>query len=173
VIDVGVLIREYLLAQTEVTALLGTNANGSIYVAYDLPERFDPTLGPAIQIYRCGGHSHTEILSLVDARVMIRAWADVEEYTIASTLYSAINDVLHGLCGAQVAAGTIVRSLEADGPLEMTDPETGWVAMYAFYQVMARPNSSAPAPSDSELTMEDGSPIGLESGTGAIDLEVQ
>lgn len=162
-IDVGVLIREYLLGQSEVTGLLGTNANGSIYVAYDLPEHFTPTLGPAIQIYRAGGHSHPEIIPLVDARVMIRAWADVEEYTIASTLYSAINDVLHGLCGAAVPNGTIVRALEADGPLEMTDPETGWVAMYAFYQVMARPNSGAVVVYIPQFYEGDGGPVALHN----------
>jgi hypothetical protein len=148
VIDAGVLVREYLLAQATVTALLGTNANGSIYVAYDVPEHFDPKLGPAIQIFRSGGHSHAEITPLVDARLTVRAWADVELYTTAADLYGAINDVLHGLCGYNVTDGTIVRSLEVTGPLEMTDPETGWVSVYAFYQVMVRPSSGYyPGPS--------------------------
>lgn len=139
-IDVAVLLREYLLTQSEVTALLGTNANNSIYCAYDLPEAFNPQNGPAIQIYRAGGHSHPEITQLVDARVMVRAWADVEQYSTCSAVYGAINDVLHGLCGYTVEDGTIIRALEVDGPMEMTDPTEGWVAMYAFYQVMARPN---------------------------------
>jgi hypothetical protein len=150
VVDAGVLVREYLLGQANVTALLGTNANGSIYVAYDLPEHFTPTLGPAIQIFRAGGHSHDEIMSLLDARLTIRAWTDVEQYTAASMLYGAICDSLHGLCGYTVTDGTIVRALEADGPFEMTDPDTGWVAMYAFYQVMARPTAgSSSGPSGS------------------------
>jgi hypothetical protein len=138
-VDASVIIRDYLLTRSEVTALLGTNANGSIYCAFDLPEHFDPTLGPAIQLFRAGGHSHAEITPLVDARVQIRAWADVEQYSAASALYGAINDVLHGLCGAAMPHGTILRALEVDGPLEFTDPETGWVAMYAFYQVLATP----------------------------------
>jgi hypothetical protein len=142
-IDATVLLREYLLGQATVTALLGTNANNSIYCAYDLPEHFDPTLGPAIQIFRAGGHSHSEITVLVDARVQIRAWADVELYSTASDLYGAIHDVLHGLCGYTVVDGTIVRAQEASGPFEMTDPETGWVAMYAFYMVMARPTAGS------------------------------
>lgn len=145
-VDAGVLVREYLLAQSTVTALLGTNANGSIYVAYDLPENFDPALGPGIQIFRSGGQSHVEIKPLVDARLTVRAWADVEQYTAAANLYASINDVLHGLCGFNVTDGTIVRALEVDGPLEMTDPDTGWVSMYAFYKVMATP-LSAPTPS--------------------------
>jgi hypothetical protein len=84
-------------------------------------------------------HSHDEITVLLDARVQIRVWADVEKYSQASQVYGAINDVLHGACGIATADGTIVRALEADGPLEMTDPGTGWVTMYAFYSVMARP----------------------------------
>jgi hypothetical protein len=142
VVDANLLVREFLLGQTPVTALLGTNANSSIYCGYDLPEHFDPTLGPAIQIFRVGGLSHSEITVLVDARVHIRVWAAVEKYFLASQVYSAINDVLHGLCGFTLTDGTIIRALEVTAPSEMTDPETGYVAVYAFYAVMARPNGS-------------------------------
>lgn len=150
-IDAAVVVREYLLGQTAVTSLLGTNANGSIYAAYDLPEHFDADkLGPGIQIFRAGGKSHSEITVLVDARVQIRAWAGAEQYSAASDLYGAINDVLHGLCGFTVADGTIVRALEVNGPIEMTDPDTSWVSMYAFYMVMVRPTAgSFPGPSGS------------------------
>lgn len=136
-VDANLVLREFLLSQPEVTALLGTNQNGSIYCGYDLPEHFDPTLGPAIQIFRTGGHTHPEIKAMVDARMCIRAWVSVENALQGSEVYGAINDVLHGLCGASVADGTIVRALEVTGPLEMTDPETGWIAVYAFYQVLA------------------------------------
>ena len=140
-VDANLLVREYLLGQTPVTALLGTNANSSIYCGYDLPEHFDPTLGPVIQIFRVGGTSHTEITVMVDARVNIRVWAAVEKGLLASKVYGAINDVLHGVCNFALADGTIVRALEVTAPQEMTDPETGWVAVYGFYAVMARPNS--------------------------------
>jgi hypothetical protein len=143
VVDAAVLVREYLLTQSNVTALLGTNINGSIYCAYDLPEHFKPELGPAIQIFRAGGHSHEEITPLLDARIQIKAWSDQERYSVASALYAAINDALHGACGLTVTDGTIIRALEVDGPIEMTDPDTGWVTMYAFYTVMARPNGSS------------------------------
>jgi hypothetical protein len=80
---------------------------------------------------------------LVDARLQIKVWADVEQYSTAAAVYGAINDVLHGACGVATADGTIVRALEADGPMEMTDPDTGWVAVYAFYTVMARPGAGS------------------------------
>lgn len=178
-IDVSVILREYLLTQSEVTALLGTNGNNSIYAAYDLPEHFDPTLGPGIQIYRSGGHSHSEITALVTARMMVRAWADVEQYSTCSGVYGAINDVLHGLCGYTVTDGTIVSAIEVEGPMEMTDPETGWVAMYAFYQVMARPVASSSlgpgislsAPQGGEWYFGNGAPSTLESnGDFYVDL---
>lgn len=142
-VDANLLLREYLLGQSEVTALLGTNINGSIYCGFDMPEHFDPALGPAIQLFRVGGRSHSEITVLADARIHIRVWAAVENAFLASKVYGAINDVLHGLCGYTVADGTIVRALEVTGPLEMTDPETGWVGVYAFYQVMVRPSASS------------------------------
>jgi hypothetical protein len=143
VVDANVIVGEYLAGQSQITSLLGTNAGGSIYYGYDLPEHFDPTLGQAIQIYRVGGHSHTEITVLVDARLCIRVWSAVEDAVLAAQVYSAIHDALHGLCGYSVADGTIVRALEVTGPLEMTDPDTGWVAEYAFYQVMIRPLASS------------------------------
>lgn len=139
-VDAAVLVREHLLNQAAVTSLLGLNANDSIYCSYDLPEHFDPDLGPAIQIFRSGGSSHGEITVLVDARVIVKVWAGVERFTDASAVYSAINDTLHGISGVTLADGTIIRALEVTAPAEMTDPETGWVSVFGFFAVMARPN---------------------------------
>lgn len=169
-VDANLLVRDFLLAQSAVTSQLGTNQNGSIYCGYDLPERFDPSLGPAIQLYRMGGHSHEEIKSLVEAKVVIRAWSDVEQALTASKLYGAIHDALHGLYNTTVADGTIVSALEASGPFEMTDPETGWVAVYAFYQVMATPYVITAAAFDF-LLLGDGTDF-LLLGDGASMLEL-
>jgi hypothetical protein len=175
-VDANLLIRDVLLAQTAVTSLLGTNQNGSIYCGYDLPEKFDPSLGPAIQVYRMGGKSHEEITSLVDPKLNVRVWADVGKALVASEVYGAVHDVLHGLCGAKVADGTILRSLEASGPFEMTDPETGWVAVYAFYQVMATPaagSSTAYVPrfyegSGAPTTLENNEDLYYDESTGNL-----
>lgn len=139
-VDVANLVRAHLLNQTAVTSLLGTNLNGSIYAASDLPAGFDPKLGAAIQIVRSGGTSHGEITVLVTARVQVRVWADKKKYQLASNVYGAINDTLHGVTGVVLADGVILSALEATGPQEMTDPDTGWVAINSFYAVMARPN---------------------------------
>lgn len=139
-VDVNLLLRKFLLSQTSVTDLLGTNANGSIYSSSDLPEHFDPSLGPAIQIFRSGGMSHEEILPLINARMQIRTWADVGKKKLAADVYGRIFDVLHGATGLVFAEGTIMSALEVTGPQEMTDPDTAWVAVNSFYTVMARPN---------------------------------
>ena len=139
-VDVAVLLREHLLNQLAVTSLLGTNADGSIYALADLPEHFDPKLGPAIQIVRSGGTSHDEITPLVNARVQVKVWADVEKYQVASDVYGAINDTLHGVTGIALPDGVILSALESTGPQEMTDPDTGWSMINSFYAVMARPN---------------------------------
>lgn len=139
-VDVPILVRQFLLSQSEVTSLLGTNLNQSIYCSYDLPEHFNPDLGAAIQIFGSGGQSHPEILKLVNARLQVRVWAGVERSTLAAQVYGAIQDVLHGTVNASFSAGFLMSALEVTGPEEMTDPTTGWVSINSFYAVIARPN---------------------------------
>jgi hypothetical protein len=139
-VDVPVLVREHLLTQAAVTALLGTNANSSIYAAPDMPQTFDAAKGPAIQIIRAGGLTHPEILELVEARIQLRVWADQQKYQLVSDVYGAVHDALHGLNGISLTDGTILSATEVTGPQEMTDPDTSWVTINSFYQVMARPN---------------------------------
>src|SRR3954453_20281987 len=95
-IDIAVLIREYLLLQDPVISLLGTNLNSSIYAAVDLPEHFAPRLGAAIQLSRSGGIANPEITPLVTARLLLRIWADQDQYQRVSDVYGAVRDSLHG-----------------------------------------------------------------------------
>jgi hypothetical protein len=131
-VDVAVLVREHLLNQQAVVALLGANANGSVYASCDLPEHVDLKLGPVIQIFRSGGISDPEITALVRARLNLRVWADVEEYQVAADVYGAIHDTLHGATNVALQEGTIMSALEATGPQEITDPETAWVSVFQF-----------------------------------------
>lgn len=139
-VDVAILVREHLLNQAAVTSLLGANLNDSIYAASDLPEHFDPSLGLAIQVFRSGGTSHTEITEIVNARVQLRIWAGQEQYLQAAELYGACHDALHGATGVTLPDGTILSALETTGPQEMTDPDSSWATINSFYAVMARPN---------------------------------
>ena len=137
-VDANVLVREWLLAQTSVTSLIGTgNINGGVYCG-DVPEHFDPTLGPCIQIQRQGGSSHSEIPAVIDARMHIRVWAGVEQYLSASQLYSAVRDVMHGAEMVQLADGFVIRCIETVPGQDVTDPDTGWATVFGFFQLMAR-----------------------------------
>ena len=140
-VDVAVLVREHLLNQVAVTALLGTNLNGSIYAASDLPEHFDPKLGACILICRAGGIPPAEIPALIIARLQVRVWADQERYQLASDVYGALHDALHATCNVELDEGFLLAALEVTGPQEMSDPQTGWVSVNSFYSVTARPNS--------------------------------
>ncbi len=139
-VDAAALAREFLLTLPTVTFLLGTNLNQSIYCSYDVPEHFNPKLGPIIQIFLSGGSSHPEILPLVNARVCLKVIADVERSTEAIAVYAAAQDGLHGTCNVALDEGYLMSALEITGPQEMTDPDTGWVAMQSFYAIKARPN---------------------------------
>jgi hypothetical protein len=140
VVDAAVLLREHPLAQISVTALLGTNRDGSIYAAADLPEHFDPKKGAVVQLMRAGGISNSEDLTqLINARIQLRVWADQEQYLLASDVYGAVRDQLHGVCNVSLDEGILLSALEVTGPQESTDPETGWVAINAFYTVLAVP----------------------------------
>ena len=137
-VDSNKLLRTWLLSVTAVTSLLGTNTGNSIY-AGDLPENFDPSLGPAIQIQGDGGIPHTEILPLVDDRMKVRVWADKGKYLLARQVYGAMRDALHGAVNLDFAAnGHVVRCIEVTSGQDVTDPDTGWVTVLAFYQLLAR-----------------------------------
>jgi hypothetical protein len=135
-----VLIRQYLLTQATVTNLLGTNKDGSVYAAPDLPEHYDAAKGACVQLFRMGGTTHPEITELVEPIVHIRVWADQQKYKLASDVYGAVHDVLHGANEITLSSGTIISAIEATGPTELTDPDSSWVMINSSYQVMARPN---------------------------------
>jgi hypothetical protein len=139
-VDTGKIVREWMLATSAITSLLGTdvNSNVCIYVGDDLPEGFNPKNGPGILISRRGGKPHPEIVSLVDNRVQIKVAADVENYLEAWTVYGVIHDTIHGATMQTFGSdGTVVRSTETTSGQEMTDPDTGWCYVISFYQIQA------------------------------------
>lgn len=138
-VDANALLRAWILSSTAITTIVGNgNLNGGVYCV-DLPEKFDPKLGPGITIARRGGQSHCEISGLVDARMQVKVWTDVEQYELAGRLYSAIYDWIHGGTGVTMnGLGTVVRCIEVTPGQDLDDPDTGWSTIVSFYQLMAR-----------------------------------
>lgn len=137
-VDTNTLLREWLLSSSSITSLLGTNAAGSIYCG-DLPEGVDPALGAAIQIQTAGGTPHNEVLPMLDDRKQIRIWANVGQYKLARQIYGAVRDLIHGGQSVDFGAdGHVIRCIEVTSGQDVTDPDTGWATVLAFFQLMAR-----------------------------------
>jgi hypothetical protein len=102
----------------------------------DLPEFFDPKLGPAIQLFRMPAAQNADIPPILDDKIMVKAWADVNKYLLSQNLFAAIMDVMHGATEIKLNNGTILRSMMSSGPQDVTDPETGWVSTIGIFQVL-------------------------------------
>jgi hypothetical protein len=139
VIDTNIIVRNWLLSCTPVTSLLGTNAFGSVYCGPDLPEHFNPSLGPAIQVIGIGGTPQTDMVGFVDDRKALKVWADVENYAEARAVYCVIQDLMNGACNQSFGVlGTVVRCMEVVAPTDMSDPDTGWACCHGIYQILAQ-----------------------------------
>jgi hypothetical protein len=140
-VDIAILIRDFLLTQGTVLTVIGAgNAENGLYAAPTLPTDFDPRKGPGVQIARAGGIPPAEIPQLINGRILLKVWVDKELYQLCSDVYGAIRDALHGAGNVALDDGVLMSALEVTGPQEMTDPDTGWPCIYAFYNIMARPN---------------------------------
>ena len=138
--DSNKILRQYLLQSSDLTTLLGTaNAFGGVYVG-DLPEHFDPKRGPCVQITGAGGRPNPEIPPLSDDRKQVRVWADVEQYQLARQVYAAVAAQINGKDNVKLSSGYLMRSIAVTAGQDVTDPETGWATVIAFYQVMVRDN---------------------------------
>lgn len=143
-VDTGVMLRAWLLQQGAITELIGTgNAAQGIYAMPDLPENFDPANGPGLQLHTLGGPKpHTELITIVDEKIQLRAWADKKQYTLARQLYGLARDVMHGACGVDLTPnGFIIRCIEILPGQDISDPDIGWASVIAQFQVMARASS--------------------------------
>jgi hypothetical protein len=139
-VDTSLLLRTWLLTLQPVTTLIGNgNINGGIYCG-DLPESFQPINGPCVQIMHSGGSAHPEIKLLADDKKMIRVWAGANEYLKAHQLYSCVYDGIHTATNLDFGAnvGYMMRCLEVIAGQDVTDPDTGWATVVAFYNLMAR-----------------------------------
>lgn len=139
-VDPLYIVRQWLLADSAVTDLLGTQTgqvatSGGIY-AGDLPENFDPTLGPGIQINADGGEGDPEILPLIDARITVRVWARPNDNANAHQVYRSCYDLMHGANMVSFGdSGMIISSLAASLPQDGSDPDTGWATVTGFFSI--------------------------------------
>jgi hypothetical protein len=142
-IDTNIIVRNWILAETAITSMLGTNANGSVYCGPDLPEHFNPTLGPAIQIIGSGGIPQPEMQGFVNDIKTIKVWADVENYAVARGVMCVIQDLLNGANNQDFGVlGRVVSCVEIRAPQDSSDPDTGWAVCHAAYQVYANGSTS-------------------------------
>lgn len=134
-VDPGKIVRRWLTGSSAVTALLGTNADGSVYVG-DLPPAANPQLGPFIQVTIVGGPLHVEINALAEVRVQVKVYADIGKSKVARTVARAIADVMHGANLVNFGDdGRVVSSVCDNLGQEITDPDTGWIVLLMTFSV--------------------------------------
>lgn len=128
------IVQRWLLGSSSVTALLGTNDNGSIYGGGDLPEGFDPKLGPCVQFFVASGTSAPELTKEIMPRMAVKCWANVNEYQVARNLFAAVHDVMHGATMVDFGDdGRLLSCQVATQGQELTDPDTSWVCVFGFF----------------------------------------
>lgn len=126
-------LREYLLTVAPLVALVGDN------VAYpDLPADTDiagasGTAVRAVVFSARGGLSDVET-PLLRPSYQFRCWA--LRPAEAREVYAALFDGLHGKTNLAGASGKILSAFEETAPQDVTDPETGWATVLAFYRLL-------------------------------------
>jgi hypothetical protein len=132
-VDPNLLVRQYLLQNSALLAMLG-----SYQVVGHLPEKFDPANGPIVVVNTEGGESHPEI-PIQTQRVKVRVWAGVNGFAVAREVYGVVHDWLHGQNDLDFGdLGTILASIETVTGQDITDPDTGWATVLAYYDVTVR-----------------------------------
>lgn len=132
-VDPNLLVRHYLLQNSTLLAMLGP-----YQVTAHLPEKFDPLNGPIVVVGTEGGSSHPEI-PIQTQRVKVRVWAGVDGYAVARQVYGVVHDWLHGQNDLDFGdLGTILASIEVVTGQDITDPDSGWATVLAYYDVTVR-----------------------------------
>lgn len=137
-IDPLKIVQTWLLGTSSVTALLGTSPGGGVYGGGDLPEHFNPSLGPCVQIYVAGGTNHEEIKIEVMPRIAVKCWANVNEYQLARALYRAVYDTMHGANMVDFGDdGRVLGCQSVSQGQEITDPDVSWVSVLGYFELDA------------------------------------
>lgn len=124
-IDVGAAIRQYLLAQGDLTALVGPR----IYAESDSPPPgYKPGAdGPAVCFkVRGGRQDYSDVLLLPS--VQVKVYADTTLH--AQETYRALYDALHNRHDA-----TMRWAQSETLGVTLLEPETSWVFVLVYFQV--------------------------------------
>ena len=139
-VDPFYLVRSAIIATSTITNLLGIQAGqlapGDGVYTGDLPEDFNPELGPGIQVLSGGGLGDSEITAQVDARVMIKVWARPNDQTAARNVFRAVYDLLANLTMKDFGSeGRILTCVPQDTGQDISDPPTGWACVLGIFAV--------------------------------------
>lgn len=133
-----ILLRKWLLTFSSVTSLLGVQTgqivnSGGIF-AGDLPEQFDPTLGPGIQIEGLDGRPHSEIQPWIRPRLIIKVWTQPNTQTLAWQVFRAVFDAINGANMVDRGMdGRVLTCLAENTGQAGGDPDTGWVTVTGVF----------------------------------------
>jgi len=134
--DTNVIIRNYLVTQTALTALIG-GANPRIYCPR-LPEN---AVLPAISFFTRGGLTNPHIEKIVSPSVQFKCWAD--NPIDAREVYRALFSALQGIQMINVVvSGTTYSILSAREEVQgqdLVDADIqGYFNVLTFFEVMIR-----------------------------------
>jgi hypothetical protein len=111
---------------------------GSIYTV-DLPEEFDPVLGPAVVVASRGGISNPDLSQIIRRRMQVDVWGAPDQYKVVGATYAALYDWAHSKDNVTINnVGTLMAFNELVPPQDLSDQDTGWVHLVAFYELIAR-----------------------------------
>lgn len=119
-------LRDWLREQASLTALLGTDANGTVQVyAGGLPDAADLADGPAVELHTAGGLDGGTALDRPFARFNVWATSAADAEQVAYTLRSVL-DHARGAALGPGADPSEVRLAGADtaAPLWAPDPDS-------------------------------------------------
>jgi hypothetical protein len=134
--DACTLLRKLLLADSTFAALIGTNGQ---VVAGNLPQGADPAVNKFVTLQAQGGNSHPEIETLQEQRILVKCWGGVNGQEAAAELYQALRAAVHGVQNKSFSTFGFIRTcLEVVAGQDITDPDTGWATVAAFYEVSCR-----------------------------------
>lgn len=138
-IDSTLLLRQWLLTCTDLTALLPDRSGTKSIYCGDLPQGVDPEIdGPAITLYVRGGDVHNDA-PIVNASIQIRVWAGINKVLLARRVYGVLHDFIYGKNNVAVDTyGVVMSCLCSALGQDVTDPDASWATIVSFYELQAR-----------------------------------